>query len=61
MHLNSYTTRFLTYLSVNVGVLGATGYVTYSKWNRWDSRTFATLAAGLASFGLGESYLVSHL
>jgi len=61
MHLNSYTTRFFTRLPVNVGVLGATGYVTYSKWNRWDSRTFATLAAGLASFGLGESYLVSQL
>ena len=48
-------------LPVNVGILGATGYITYSKWNRWDSRTFATLAAGLASFGLGESYLVSHI
>ena len=46
---------------MNVGILGATGYITYSKWNRWDSRTFATLAAGLASFGLGESYLVSQI
>jgi hypothetical protein len=46
---------------VNMGVLGATGYLTYAKWNRWDNRTFVTLAAGLASFGLGESYLVSHI
>jgi len=57
-----HTTRLFTrFLLVNVGILGATGYVTYSKWNRWDSRTFATLAAGLASFGLGESYLVSQI
>ena len=53
--------RLFTCLLVNVGILGATGYITYSKWNRWDSRTFATLAAGLASFGLGESYLVSQI
>lgn len=57
---NPKSTRTL-FAILNVGVLGATGYITYSKWNRWDSRTFATLAAGLASFGLGESYLVSQL
>ena len=61
IHPNPHTTCLLTRLLVNVGILGATGYITYSKWNRWDSRTFATLAAGLASFGLGESYLVSQL
>lgn len=55
--LNFFIYGFL----VNVGILGATGYLTYSKWNRWDTRTFATLAAGFASFGLGESYLVSHI
>jgi len=57
---NPKSTR--TFFAVlNVGILGATGYVTYSKWNRWDSRTFATLAAGLASFGLGSNYLLSQL
>ena len=61
MYLNCHTTRLFMHLLVNVGILGATGYITYSKWNRWDSRTFATLAAGIASFGLGESYLVSHI
>lgn len=55
------TPHLLTRLPVNVGILGATGYLTYSKWNRWDSRTFTTLAAGIASLGLGESYLVSHI
>jgi len=60
VHQNPKTTRTL-FAILNVGILGATGYLTYSKWNRWDPRTFATLAAGLASFGLGESYLVSHV
>jgi hypothetical protein len=61
--VSDYPARLLMHLSlsVNVGILGATGYLTYSKWNRWDNRTFVTLAAGLASFGLGESYLVSHV
>lgn len=57
---NPKTTRTL-FAILNVGVLGATGYLTYSKWNHWDNRSFMTLAAGLASFGLGESYLVSHI
>jgi len=57
---NPKSTR--TLLSVlNVGIMGATGYLTYSKWDRWDNRTFATLAGGLVSFGLGESYLISHI
>lgn len=59
--LNDLLARLFMRLLVNVGILGATGYLTYSKWNRWDNRTFLTLAAGLASFGLGESYLVSHV
>ncbi|KAF9653784.1 hypothetical protein BDM02DRAFT_1069769 [Thelephora ganbajun] len=57
---NPKATRTL-FAVLNVGILGATGYLAYSKWNRWDNRTFVTLAAGLASFGLGESYLVSHV
>lgn len=57
---NPKSTRTL-FAILNVGILGATGYLTYSKWNRWDNRTFLTLAAGLASFGLGESYMVSRI
>jgi len=57
---NPKSTRTL-FAILNVGIVGAAGYLTYSKWNRWDNRTFATLAAGVASFGLGESYLVSHI
>jgi len=57
---NPKSTRTL-FAILNVGILGATGYLTYSKWNRWDNRTFATLAAGIASLGLGENYLVSHI
>jgi len=57
---NPNATRAL-FTALNVGIMGGAGYLAYSKWNRWDQRTFATLIAGLASFGLGESYFVSHL
>ena len=45
---------------VNLGIIGALGYVAYDNWNKphWDRRTVSAVSAGLIALWGGEGYVL---
>ena len=55
----SCDTHKQTLCSVNTGILGAVGYLTYVNCNqpRWDRRVLSAVAVGLLGLWTGEGYV----